>query len=223
MRFSRSLFYQLRDLAVLSNHSTTQLRYSDSSLELRYEYHAEHNVSIGFFYRWAPLVTLGFLVPQVWPLPSLWMNAVCLFLIVVAVLHLFRKSVCRLEQAGLTILTYSAGDERFQFEYPKGNALPLGEALLFKDIRAVRMRTATNGGEDDPVYGLVEIQRILEGPWILLAELPNQAAAQQFIALLFHLAGVNETVTETSTALWLGKAGRQLAHFYYKLTHVKTR
>ncbi|HEX8428067.1 hypothetical protein [Hymenobacter sp.] len=222
MTFSRTLFYQLRDLATLANHDDTQLRYSYSSLELKYPYHAERLTSVSFIYRWAPFAALVVLLPQLWPLSSFIIKAPCVAFAVAAVFQLFRKHIVRLEHAGRTVLTYSAGNTYFHFDYPDGSALQVGSELLLADIRATRTRTISNGGEDDPVYGLVEVQLTPADTWLLIAELPNYAAARQLVTVLHYLTGVPDT-TEATITIKFKKAGRRFAHFYYKLLHDEIR
>ncbi|MDF7811858.1 hypothetical protein [Hymenobacter sp. YC55] len=222
MTFNRTLFYQLRDLATLANHDDTQLRYSYSALELKYPYHAEQLTSVGFIYRWGPFAASVVLLPQLWPLSSLLIKALCIAFALAAVLQLFRKHIIRLEHGGSAVLTYAAGDNYFHFDYPNGSALQVGSELLLADIRAIRTRTVSNGGEDDPVYGLVEVQLTPADTWLLLAQLPNHAAARQLVTVLHHLTGVRDT-TEATTTIRFKKAGRQLAHFYHRLLHDKIR
>ncbi|WP_045688664.1 hypothetical protein [Hymenobacter sp. AT01-02] len=228
MEFSRDFFYQLRDVAALTNGSRTHLRYSKSALELQYEYHTKKAVKISL--RERLLLPMVLVVFAVLASQLTWADTGfvtwCIGIAIVYTLGAFRSTVHRFLPAGVINVTYEAGGAAFHFEtvVPLDGPPPsIGPMLALADIQAVRVRTISDGGEHDPVYGVVDIRRAVTAPWVLFAELPTPAAAWELERALVQLVGPLATIPNTSAAAWLGKASRVVARIYQQLPHVRVR
>jgi hypothetical protein len=226
MEFSRSVFYQLRDIATIANTGRTHLRYSKSALELTYEYHTERVVPVRPIIRWTLAVLALSWGGLIWAKAGLLWG--CIATSIPAFFLYVGRTNKELVLTGVVQLTYVAGEASFFFrnvEPTDGTSLPLGPELLLSTIRSFRVKTLFDySSEETFEYGLVEVRHAASEDWLLFAELPTPRAASLLKNLLICLTESSTTIKVVPEArTWPSNAIYAVAKFCMQLLYGKNR